>query len=336
MLDTFKDAQNDRSFVTLHTKLQNFAPETIEFLKTANINVDYDELSELPDNAFAYPEFRKLAMHTKEHTALSLIYANEEELPQVVTDRLEKAAALFEVALETKGHDKVASDETSFDASDYLLPEQGMCKVASAADINSGIHFLKINKSHLDVMATAHANGVLYKKAQEFDVKLPTHVMQEAGLTMCKVATMIEWIEARQHATGNVLCKEAYQEVAEAARDTESLDRSSLLKVASTIATIDIEADVTKHYNKSLLTPMQTVFNMDKVAEVSMDLAGESFDMSQLMAIPAETYSDILGEDVLPEITTDGELDDSKLQDVLLSLPADFQNLLVQHISQGQ
>jgi len=333
MSTKISDIQSDKSFKVLFNKLQDFTSEATELIKTAGVN--YDELAELPSTAFAWPEMRKFAMHNKEHAAISMIYAHDEEIPEHVKSNLEKAAALYEINLEELPLNKVASEEeVPFNEDDYLLPERAMCKVASANDIKLSVDFLERNGRVMDVMALAHANKVLCKKASEFDVKLPTKVYQEAGLTKCNLEKLAEWLEVRTLESSEQKHKEAYTKLAEVLSPSNNVPvtRSSLLKVATTIAIVDEESGIASKYKRGIATPMASVFNTEKIAEETIYFAGHNVPVANFMKVNEDVYANILGDDVLPEITSNGVIDDEKLMDIITTLPADIQQALLPYV----
>jgi hypothetical protein len=280
---------------------------------------------------------RKYAMHTKGHAALSLIYAEGEDLPKEVAQKLEKAAALYEIELPRKTITKTASKKTSFLKDDYLLPEQKMCKVASAGDVKLGLEFLKRNSGSLDVMSAAHANKVLCKKAQDFEVEVPVSVYQEAGLTMCNLEKLGEWLETRALVAKEPKYKEAYTKLASVLdpKSKEPITRETLLKVATTIAVVDEEAGMVPHYNKRIATPMGSVFNTEKIAEETMYFGGVNIPSSQFAKLNEDVYAKVLGDDVLEEIMTDGSMDSDKVMDIMRTLPADLQQALVPYLMEA-
>ena len=334
------DASTDKSLRVLFHKLQEVDPSTSEMIKTANVSIDYDELDKLPDTAFAWPEFRKYAMHTKHHAVISSVYALGATLPNEVTDRLEKAAAMYGIDVRPKDSTltKTAStDEPSFSPSDHLIVDHdgkgGMCKVASAQDVKLGIEFITRNRKMLSVEKIAHAHKVIYDKSQQLGLDVPSHVSQAAGLTVCDREKLAEWVETRACLVKdkNSKCAEAYEKLASAinGKGGHYATRNTLLKTASVIANLDQEAGLTSHYFTKLPDPMQTVFNTTKVAEESLYFGGQNVPFSKFLETDPDIYAQVLGDDVIEEITTDGILDAAKLRDVLVTLPADLQVALV-------
>lgn len=334
------DVSSDKSFRVLFHKLQNVDESTAEMIKTANMNINYDELASLPDSAFAWPEFKKYAMHTKDHAALSLIYAQGEKLPSDVTERLEKAASLYGIDIKTKPITKTAAahDVPSFSPSDHLVVSNdkhgGMCKIASAQDITYGIEFVVRNRKHLPIEKLAHANKVLCEKAQQFGTAVPIHVSQSAGLTQCDREKLAEWVETRACLTSNEKCKKSFEKLAQAiaGKGGQFATRNTLIKTASVIANLDKEANLTRHYFLKLPDPMQTVFNTTKIAEENLYFGGQNVPFSKFLETDPDIYAQVLGDDVVEEITTDGILDAAKLRDILVTLPADLQVALLPHV----
>lgn len=326
-MNTFKDVQDDKSLFTLVKKLNNFGENTQSLIKTAS--VDYDELSQLPDSAFAWPEMRKLAFHSKEHTALSLVYADGENIPSHARNTLEKAAAIYGITLDRKPVVKTASQTSHVvNKDDYLLPEKRMCKVASAQDVISGIHFLSINKKELTPADVTHASEVLVKKAEDHSVQLPISFLQEAGRVYASLEKTAEWLEARVYATEDEKSKEAYTKLAAAVKEnvTAKLTKEELIKLASSILTLDTVAGITNMYDKSIPSARRTVFNTTKVAERTMVIAGKSYPLAAVSDVGLDTLKQVLGDDIAPEITDDdGNVSMDQLEDVLSALPADIQ-----------
>lgn len=330
---TITDVQTDKSFRVLFNKIQDFQEGTSSLIKTAQVN--YDELSNLPKTAFAWPEMRKFAMHNKEHAALSLIYIHGEDVPAHVKSNLEKAAALYEISLQEKPLTKTASSQkTSFCSDDYLIPAKQLCKVASVKDIELSLEFLKRNSRSMDVMSIAHANKVLCKKAAEKEYTLPVRVYQEAGLVMCNLEKLAEWLETRSLIAKEQKHKDGYTKLASVVspKSKEPITRDSLLKVATTIAILDEESGLNSKYYKGIETPMCSVFNTEKVAEETIFFAGTSVPLANFARVNMDVYEKVLGDDVVEEITTEGSLDQSKLMDIINTLPADLQQALLPYV----
>jgi hypothetical protein len=64
----------------------------------------------------------------------------------------------------------------------------------------------------------------------------------------------------------------------------------------------------------------------------TMTLAGRSVPMSTLMARDVNFYGDVLGPDIVTEISEGGDIDEQKLSEVLPTLPLDMQKALVNQL----
>ena len=111
-----------------------------------------------------------------------------------------------------------------------------------------------------------------------------------------------------------------------------SLDRDDLIKLANTIGELDNMAGFNKYYGRTLPDPIATVFNTKIAMQPMLDLAGTSVPVEKLLSIPAETYGDILGSDIVEEISKDGEVLPDSLTEILDTLPIDMKKSLVKEL----
>jgi len=321
------DQYSDKSFRVFATKIHEFGPEARDMLKTAE--VDPAEGEKLPSHAFAWPEMRKYAMHTKEHTVLSSIYAHGEQVPDHVTANLEKAAELY--GIELPAIEKVA-EETPEDIQDYLVPQKKIGKIEDRGMVKEAADFFSNNYKKMNLETRAHAAATIVKKAREYDCKISPTFYKHAGLTLTNPKVLGEWLEVRSNLSKDETVKSGFSKLAEHVQDPNEFkygSRQDLIKLADTIAILDRKANLVPKYDLTLPDPLLTVFNTSKFAEETITLANKSVPVSKLYEIDPQTYGDILGEDIVPEISKDGELQEENLADVLKTLPADLQSLLV-------
>ena len=326
------DQNTDRSFRTLVAKLSDFGPDAREFVKTAA--VDYDELAALPDQAFAWEEKRMFPIHSPEHAGLSLIYAAGEDLPERVCARLEKAASLYEIEFEPL--EKVAAEEVE-DPATYLIPQKRFGKVDSAETVKEGEDFYYRNYKKMDLETRTHAAVTLVKQASYHEVSISTTLRQQAGLTEVDRVKLAEWLEVRRNLSESPAVKEGFNKLASFVEDKKQFSHASrkdLIKLAETIGTLDLKEGLEKRYDHTLPDPMMTVFNTQKTAgEETITLAGKNVPVSKLSRLDPESYGDVLGADLVPEITEkDGSLDTQALVTILKTLPADLQVILVKNL----
>jgi len=322
-----QDQYSDRSFRVFAAKVREFNPGVRDLIKEAEVNLD--EYAGLPETAFAWPEMRKLAIHTPEHTTLSMIYAHDENLPEHVKNNLEKAAALYDIELPTI--EKVAS-VVEHGPDDYLIPEKKFGLIGGPGQVKEASRFFSDNYKKMDVDTRTNAAATIVKKAREYDVKVSPSLYKHAGYTECNPRVLGEWLEVRGNLTKDPAIKAGFDKLAEhvMSPNMRSATREDMVKVAGVISILDTKAALEKKYDITLPDPVLTVFNTTKVAGESVTLANKQVPVSKLMQIEAETYGDILGDDIIPEISEkNGSLKQTELLDVLSTLPADLQTTLV-------
>lgn len=323
------DQFTDRSFRVLAKKLANFQPAAKELVKTAEVS--YEAADDLPDDAYAWPEMRKFAMHTPEHTALSCIYAHGEKLPKHVKERLEKAASLYGLDEHMQPVDLSPPPRLAH-ISDYLIPQTRTGLITKEAHVKEAAEYLANNYKKLDLETRAHAAATLVKKARVFGRTVSPTFYKHAGLTKSNPRILQEWLEVRSNLSQNPTIKEGFSKLAEFVGDKTKFakgSRNEMLKLAQTIYELDQKENLHKKYDITLPDPLLTVFNTNKVASATITLASKEIPLSDLLAIDPETYAGILGEDIKSEISDGENLKESELIDILTTLPSDLQSLLV-------
>jgi hypothetical protein len=325
------DQFTDKSFRVFAAKVRDFGDEAKEMLKTAE--VDYDEADTLPESAFAWPERRLFPVNTPEATTLSQIYAHGETLPAYVQANLEKAAELYGVTLQVT--EKVAAEVTE-DPSDYLVPQLRFGRITAKEHVKEAAEFFSNNYKKMDIETRAHAAATLIKKASAFGEKLPVTFYKHAGLTQTNPRVLGEWLEVRAGLASDQTAKGGYEKLAAYVQDKKQFKvagRSDLLKIADTIGILDERAGLQGRYDLTLPDPLLTVFNTTKTAGSTVRLGGKDVELSQLMNMNPQDYGDVLGEDIVAEITdSKGLLKEAELLDILKTLPADLQCTLVQNL----
>lgn len=315
------DQTNDPGFGTLCAVTKRF-PALEEMAKTAELGAE--EFKDLPNTAFAWETRRKFPIHSKEHTAISLGYRKvASAVPAEVDDKLTKAAAAYGIdtqVFDTPEQVKVASEEF------FLLG--GRFRVTSKDEVKYAENALLRKYATLSPQDRAEAFINLGKVAEHFEVPLQPSTQKLAGFTITSTKVMKDWIEARKMAAENLKSTVvgAYEKLARAYDrvDPYITDRSVQLKLAALIDELDQESGVHQFYGKSMLTPLETVFNTDKVATGQIMIGSLMLDKDKLAALPMSFWESLLGDDVAKEIATDGEPDIDKLAPILPTLPQDL------------
>ena len=65
-----------------------------------------------------------------------------------------------------------------------------------------------------------------------------------------------------------------------------------------------------------------------ELAEEMVDLAGREVALSKLAALPSTFWEDVIGKDILKDVTTGGRIDGVKLGQVVPTLPLDLKLIL--------
>lgn len=315
------DQQQDFTHKTLYNILQE-RPGIEPLIKHASVGVSLDDL---PNSAFADTYNRAFPIDTPANAAMSLAYATKTaELAPHVSRNLGRAAEIYGILLPPKAQVKVAHEEPR-----YLLPKQKKFGIKTASDVPKAEAALKRVSSKLSTEDLATAATVLVKAAADSDQNVSPVVMQWAGLAQCDLEKAAEWIEAREDSLGGK-AQGAFLKVAKVVRAfNQDNTRDDLVKIAETVDKLDGLYGLAVHYNRKLPNPMETVFNTKTSMQKMVNLAGTDVPLTDLMKKSPEFFGDVLGDDIIPEITTNGELDETKVVEELPILPADMLKLLV-------
>jgi hypothetical protein len=303
-------------------------PEMEALVKHASIEAG--DADHLPDTAFAWPDQRKFPIHNAEQATLSYAYSKlASELPAGVQAALTDALEVYGVSLDVfQTTEKVAA----VDEDVYLLPDLKLFPVPDAASVKYAEQRVLSQITKLSLENRALACGNLVKKADHFNVELHPEVLKLAGLVVSSTAQVRDWLSARASAlpVEQHLHKVAYEALADGLKDApaESSDRPGLLKLASTIAQLDEQVGLDRHYDRKLPDPLQTVFNTHKVAAEMVDLAGTMVPLKKLAALPASFWEDLGGRELSDEICPGGAMDRSKLSMIVDTLPLDLKLIL--------
>ena len=322
------DQFSDPSYRAVFKMVQEH-PDSEDLVKTASM--DFEENEKVADSAFAWPERRLFRIDSPAHASLSRLFMEKQakHIPTDVRARCNKALDLFGIKLDltvkTAAADMPADD-------DYLLPGIRRLLVRDKNDVKLASEAIRNNLKKMDTRTRAQACTNLVKKAVELEQKVPMWVLKFAGYTMCDTVLLRDWIGARAEATEDAQLKFGYSKLAEELKPLPKMcgDRDELIKVASVIRELDEAAGLEKFYDRSMLDPLSTVFNTEKLADDVFELAGKQVPMQDLLAIDPEVYKDVFGEDLSGEFIdpTTNEIDAEKLKTILPTVPLDLQRTL--------
>lgn len=321
-----RDQFHDPAFSLLYNLLQA-NPQAADFVKSASL--DAEKVAALPDTAFAWPDRRMFPIDTPENTVISQLYREKcAAVPAEVDVNLHKAIDVYRVNAMLE-RQKTAAAPPSIAEEDWLLPSQHRLRVKTAADVKVAEKLLLEQYPRLSITDRAEGFINLVKKARHFNVSLEPATHRMAGMTICTTKVAQDFIEARRMATKEPLFQQAYEKLAASFPPGEISDRDELVAAADAVAKLDKLAGLEALYDKTLPDPIRTVFNTEKLAEESFDIAGRSIPLSKLAALPTEFWTDLVGPEMTKEITDKtGFVDATKLGQVVSTLPLDLKIIL--------
>jgi len=333
MTEQIVDQTNDPGYATLSVLVERY-PLIKEMAKTANI--EEDEFSKLPKEAFAWPEERRYPIHTKAHAILSIGYHKvAASTPAAVSASLTKAAQIYDI--ETTVFAETPQVKQAAVEENWLLVEKKRFRVASADDVKVAEVVLLEKYAQLTVEDRAEAFHNLGVIARELDVKLAPSTYKLAGFTATSTRILKDWLDARKEAA--VATPEVYKTYAKLAEAYTGVapfmyDRASQVKLAGAIHELDQAANLVEHYGKTLPDPLQTVFNTEKISEDQMPIGTDfAVDKADLSAVPLTFWEDLLGPEITQEIAPDGVVNPEVLSQVIQTLPADIKAIAQKELS---
>jgi hypothetical protein len=322
------DVYSDTKLKNLYQILLN-NQDLMPIVKEANL--DAKQAASLPASAFAWPVMRQFRIDTPEHATLSWAYMEKQasKVPDFVKGNIENALAVFEV--DVTSMNKTAEFAPS---EDYLFPEERRYRVVDKGTYKLAHAAMLQHYSQIPWQKRTAACVKLAEKAMELEEDMHPALLRQAGLVSCDLTKLSMWIRQRAMLSEKTKPEmvEAFDTIADGLQKVSSCSREELVKLSSTLGTLDKVAGIDKYYGDKLPNPVSTVFNTDKFAEATVSMAGKFVPISSLMARDPEYFADALGSDVIPEITTNGELDPEKVQTVFRTLPMDMQKSVMENL----
>lgn len=320
------DQFSDPSFLRLNQLVRRY-PQAVEHIKTAEMSPEENE--KRANTQFADRVNRKFPIDDPGQAALSRLYMEKQAgVPKEVIAECDKALELFGISLDLMAVEKVASD----DSGDYLLPDIRRLRVKTAADVKDAAEAIQRDYKSMDVGSRVKASTNLVKKAVEHNVRLPAQILKFAGATMCNTRVLRDWVTARTERTTDPSIHYGYTKLAEEVDKMPQFisDRNELVKVAAAIAELDDAAGLGQFYDRTLLDPLSTVFNTEKVADEMMEIAGQQVPLDRLLAIDGDVYRDLVGEDLANEfLDAEGNVDPEQFKVIWPTIPFDLQKTLL-------
>jgi hypothetical protein len=177
------------------------------------------------------------------------------------------------------------------------------------------------------------AAAKLIKHASLKGDNVSPEILKYAGLVQSNSEYLTSWLEARATKAEGENTKVAYTKLANITKAIDtSVTRQDLIKLANTISELDRAEGLDRYYSKKLPDPISTVFNTKIAMQPVVSLGAKDVPLEKLLAIDPAVYGDIIGSDIVEEISKDGELIPENLVDIFETLPLDMKNLLVEKL----
>ena len=319
------DQNNDVTFSTLSTLIAEF-PNLGETVKCAQVGVEVRE--RLPVSSFADRTNRRFPVHTSADAILSKAYATKvANLAEGVMSEIDTALAMYGVSEDIFTTAKVASVE---DEVTYLLEEQKKIPFGSSTSIKEAEEQVYVNRKKLTPKTLSDASTKLIKEAYSRGEEVSLWTLKYSGLVQSDTEEASRWIEARADKAPTSKLQTAFGKLAEVVKHVDStIDRDQLIKVASTLGSLDEEAGFTSFYGKKLPDPISTIFNTKLAMQPMVDMGSKQVPLEALLAVDPRTYGDLLGDDILDEIASEGELVPETLAEIFETLPKDMQEHVI-------
>lgn len=317
---TIMDIQRDATFKHLYHMLSEFA-ELEPVCKTAEA-LTLEDFSKLPNSKFANPNTREYPIHTPGHTAASALYAHKFNAPSDVKSKIAAAAVVFDIDLTCLGRTKVATETEPV----YMLPSVKKYPVRNSTEFKAASDYFADFADNLKPDFRSEYAENLTKVASTYGGVANAKTLQKLGSTRTDLAMLRNTLFARSSLVKTAEAKQAYINLADSLLYKKDLSAEDQRKVAEIVNFYD------KKYNvqiKGSNPGMSSVYNTTKVAEPYFTMADRRVTQSKLATIDSDILGDIVGIDVLRDLSSNGELDFSKCADILPTMPADLTRVIV-------
>jgi len=333
-MSTFKlDQSTDYSNKELYSLLRG--SDLPDYVKTAEVD-DYDELQQLPKEAFAdgsrkiYPlntparAYVSNAFFTSKKAALSKLYGKQ--YVSTIEKNIKEAAAIFDISEDLATYSSSFEKKASVDYGVQHLgefeldgSEVKLYPVKTAADLlDSSIHFKNNIKNYPFSWRTKIAQNIVsLAKTMEVE-ELPDLVMKYAGLYYPDLEKVSQEVWRRSRKLKNAEHIEMYDKLAE---DTENIgDIEEVMKLAETLFNIENMEGLYENVKiaASLGDPVDCLFtkSIDKIAEDLnfIEAHGDKYSVEDLQKVSCAKYQEAFGLALDPK-------DLEKLADIFPTMP---------------
>jgi hypothetical protein len=348
-----KDLYNDNSFKTLLAMTRKWPHMRGTLEKCAEDAADED-VNSLPKTAFADQTKRMFPIHTKSAAFSSFAYAKDQGAPEAILTKIGEALELWGMPWDTldKTFDRLSDFELQKESTDnnFLLPKYGSYPVHNEHEVYMAVEYFDKQGHSLHINDRIEYCNNLVKTAAELDMDLNsmgTEVLQYAGLTGTDFFKLSLDLENRvllcERLQKRASFRDAYYKIAsklpnrgEALGHPEDFNKlaESLLHLDTMSGLSEYYTENGRRYDNCINNPYLAIFNLDKVAEASLSVAGTNLSISKLVSLPKDALEAVLGGDLAKEVYSGGSLDLPKLKAILPTLPMDMKANLARQVKQ--
>ena len=292
-----------------------------------------DTTTDLPNEAFAWPERRLFRIDNEKVAAVNSVYVSSQRgsLPEKVVSRMEDALGLYK--LSWPAIEKVAEAE---DPEDYIFPDHKRLLIKSAEDVKSAEKILLSQKKTMNIPTRTYAFNKLLEKAASFGVELNNDVYKYCGISRTNTRHLREQLYKRAKYLKPSELKRAVLFMGDKLeKQAEILEDPEAQKdLASTLYELDKQAGFLGKYNRStgFEDPVLAVYNTEKRASDFMNLAGKEVPVDQVMGLDPRMVADVVGDDFLEDVMHNGQVNPEEMKDVIETLPSDLKGRLVSYL----
>mgnify|MGYP003120534012 CR=1 FL=1 len=323
------DQNNDVTFSHLKNILEDI-PQIREHIKEAQVGEDVRDRTS--SSAFADTYNKRFPLASKADAILSKAYATKvANLAPEVMDKIDVALKIYDVSEDLFKSEKVAYAP---EEPQYLVASQSKLPIYSSTQTKVAEYHLSKHIHKLKPSTLGDAAVKLVKHASSRGEEVSLDTLKYAGLVQTDISEASNWIEARAYKAEDPKHTEAYTKLSSIVSNLDNTtSRDQLIKIANTLENLDSLSGLDKYYHRNLPDSISTIFNTKTAMAPSVEMAGKQIGLEKLLAIDPSVYGDILGSDIVEEITENGEIDSQKLIEVFETLPADMKQLLVEKLS---
>ena len=317
------------------------------FVKESAV-VSRESLEGLPHTAFADP-LRKLPVHSKVATWCSFLSYHAgavKDATGTAPIKLEKAAAFWGIGGECRevlaNLEKDATPRQPVDNDFALVANHAGEKyrrfpVAGPENIQKSAEELIATRQHYPLPWRKEAAQKIIKRAADLSVQLVNdHQLQQmAGIGISKASEIIPHLRLRAKLVKDAKIREKFEALAVEIEKVGELTPDVLAKMANALDIADRASGIYQYYGRGIEAP-EIVCHQHTLKEVTEKRAGiialtngQGVMKEALAKMSADRFT-ALGDEFVSAISgSDGNVDISKAEAIVPTLPADDANLFI-------